>query len=454
MADPPVLWTPPDELVDVVHDDPLHALGVRRARAAASTTYEDLWQWSVDDLEAFWSSIWTFFDVTADAAPMRVLGSREMPGAEWFPGVELSYAEHVFRGKDDDEVAILFDGEGREAGQWTWGELRAQTARARAGPEAPRRGPRRPRRRLHRQRARRRSPPSWPRRRWARSGRAARPTSACAPSSTASRRSSRRSCSPSTATTTAASTSTSPTSSRSCARSCRRSADTVDPRAGLVRRRGAGRADLRARAVRPPAVGPLLQRHDRPAEGDRARAGRDPARAPQEAAPAPGRARRRPRVLVHHHGLDDVELPHVRPAHAGGDRALRRQPRLPGHGPAVGPRRADADDDVRDERRLPARLHEGGRRAGRGPRPQPRCAPSARPARRCRPRASSGSTTSSARRRGCSRPPAGRTSARPSWAARRSSPSSSASCSAARWAPRSRPSTRRATRSSTRSASS
>jgi acetoacetyl-CoA synthetase len=56
-----------------------------------------------------------------------------MPGARWFEGTNLSYAEHVFRGKDDDEVAILFEAEGGEAGEWTWGELRRQTARARAG---------------------------------------------------------------------------------------------------------------------------------------------------------------------------------------------------------------------------------------------------------------------------------------------------------------------------------
>jgi acetoacetyl-CoA synthetase len=56
-----------------------------------------------------------------------------MPRAEWFPGTTLSYAEHVFRGKEDHETAILFDGEGRDAGEWTWRELRAQTARARAG---------------------------------------------------------------------------------------------------------------------------------------------------------------------------------------------------------------------------------------------------------------------------------------------------------------------------------
>jgi acetoacetyl-CoA synthetase len=95
--------------------------------------YEELWQWSVDDLEAFWSSIWRYFDVQADAAPVRVLGSREMPGAEWFPDVNLSYAEHVFRGKEDGEVAILFEGEAREPGEWTWGELRRQVSRVRAG---------------------------------------------------------------------------------------------------------------------------------------------------------------------------------------------------------------------------------------------------------------------------------------------------------------------------------
>src|SRR4051812_43107568 len=117
-ADPPVLWTPPQELIDACTLTKFAdwvGLGFN--------DYEELWRWSVDDLEAFWSSVWRFFDVMSDAPPLRVLGSREMPGAEWFPGVNLSYAEHVFRGKDDRETAILFDGEGREAGEWTWADL-------------------------------------------------------------------------------------------------------------------------------------------------------------------------------------------------------------------------------------------------------------------------------------------------------------------------------------------
>ena len=105
---------------------------------------------------------------------------------------------------------------------------------------------------------------------------------------------------------------------------------------------GGGAAGVRAAALRPPAVGALQLGHHRPAEGDRALAGRHPARAPEEAEPAPRRPARRPRVLVHHHRLDDVELPRGRAAHARRDRALRRQPRPPGPRRAVGPGRADA----------------------------------------------------------------------------------------------------------------
>ena len=62
-----------------------------------------------------------------------MLGDRSMPGAEWFPGSRLSYAEHLFRGKDDDAVAIRHASELRDAGELTWGELRDQTARIAAG---------------------------------------------------------------------------------------------------------------------------------------------------------------------------------------------------------------------------------------------------------------------------------------------------------------------------------
>ncbi len=96
-------------------------------RGLAFSGYGDLWEWSVRDLEAFWASIWDFFDVQASRPYAQVLGRREMPGAEWFPGAELSYAEHVFRGKRSDQVALVSASELRELGELTWGELRQLT---------------------------------------------------------------------------------------------------------------------------------------------------------------------------------------------------------------------------------------------------------------------------------------------------------------------------------------
>jgi hypothetical protein len=74
-----------------------------------------------------------------------------------------------------------------------------------------------------------------------------------------------------------------------------------------------------------------------------------------------------PPLLVHDHRLDDVELPDRRAAHPGLDRPLRRQPRDPRHGRALGPGGAHRDDHLRDQRGVHRRLHEGRRGTGQGP---------------------------------------------------------------------------------------
>jgi len=104
-----------------------------RSRGLRFEAYRDLWQWSVDDVEAFWGSIAEFFDVRFEVPGSGVLGNREMPGAQWFPGARLSYAEHIFRGKRDEEVALFHASELRELDQWTWGSLRAHTAAIASG---------------------------------------------------------------------------------------------------------------------------------------------------------------------------------------------------------------------------------------------------------------------------------------------------------------------------------
>jgi acetoacetyl-CoA synthetase len=95
--------------------------------------YDALWRWSVDDLDNFWRAIWDFFEVQADGDPSPTLGSREMPGAQWFPNASLNYAEHVFALKGGSAPAILHASELRELGEVTWDELRERVAACAAG---------------------------------------------------------------------------------------------------------------------------------------------------------------------------------------------------------------------------------------------------------------------------------------------------------------------------------
>ena len=134
MSDAPVmLWEPSEErIASATLTRYMEWLAVERG--LAFDAYADLWQWSVDSVEEFWASIVSFFDVRFAEGGDVVLADRSMPGAVWFPGSRISYAEHVFRGKDDAAVAIRHASEVRpELGSWTWGELRSQTASIAAG---------------------------------------------------------------------------------------------------------------------------------------------------------------------------------------------------------------------------------------------------------------------------------------------------------------------------------
>jgi acetoacetyl-CoA synthetase len=129
---PEKLWEPPAELVERARlTEYMRWLGAERGLELDG--YDELWRWSVEDIEGFWASIWDFFEVQADGGYDGVLGKREMPGAEWFAGARLNYAEHVFTNKEDAEPAILHASELRELDQLSWGELRAQVAAVAAG---------------------------------------------------------------------------------------------------------------------------------------------------------------------------------------------------------------------------------------------------------------------------------------------------------------------------------
>lgn len=105
----------------------------RLMREVGVEDYQALWRWSVDDIGRFWGTVWERYDIQADGDPTRVLVDSTMPGATWFPDVQLSFAEHVFRGKKGDAIAIRAWSELGPQGDWTWDRLAEETRRIRAG---------------------------------------------------------------------------------------------------------------------------------------------------------------------------------------------------------------------------------------------------------------------------------------------------------------------------------
>jgi acetoacetyl-CoA synthetase len=132
------MWEPPFEALE--HSEMARFMRwAGERRGARFEGYEELWRWSVGDVEGFWAAIWDFCGVRASRPYERVLDSHRMPGAHWFLGAELNYAENLMRGaaagapERAGEVAVVHCSELREDGQLTWGELSAQVAAAAAG---------------------------------------------------------------------------------------------------------------------------------------------------------------------------------------------------------------------------------------------------------------------------------------------------------------------------------
>src|SRR5215216_2043031 len=122
MPEGQLLWTP---------SDPDASEMARFMRARGFSDYHELWRWSVEDLDGFWGALWEWFEI--DSPYDRVMASRDMPGAEWFPGAELSYAERLFRAARPGETAIVHATELSPLAEMTWDELADQVARCAAG---------------------------------------------------------------------------------------------------------------------------------------------------------------------------------------------------------------------------------------------------------------------------------------------------------------------------------
>jgi acetoacetyl-CoA synthetase len=129
-----LLWTPgPDE---VARANLTAFTGwLARERNLRFPGYDALWQWSVTDLAGFWQAIWDYFGVTSASPPSAVLADPGMPGARWFPGARLNYAEHVLAAQRPGTDALLYCGEATPLAGLPWqtfaGQVRLLATRLR-----------------------------------------------------------------------------------------------------------------------------------------------------------------------------------------------------------------------------------------------------------------------------------------------------------------------------------
>jgi acetoacetyl-CoA synthetase len=119
------LWMPPRGLVESCNITKF-ARHVRTTHGLDLTDYEALWRWSVSDLPGFWAAIWEFFGLDAISDYDDVLDSAGMPGARWFSGAHVNFADRLLAVGGENDPAIVSVDESGNATEHTRAELRAQ----------------------------------------------------------------------------------------------------------------------------------------------------------------------------------------------------------------------------------------------------------------------------------------------------------------------------------------
>lgn len=126
-----ILWQPSEERIKntnmynfIQYVNGRHSLSI--------TNFPELYQWSIDNITDFWAAMWDFADIIHSKPYDQVVDDlSKMPGARWFTGAKLNFAENLLRYRDDQD-AIIFKGENQPSRKLTYAELYDQVARVAA----------------------------------------------------------------------------------------------------------------------------------------------------------------------------------------------------------------------------------------------------------------------------------------------------------------------------------
>ena len=123
---PRLLWSPSEELIK--QSNLTHFMDwLKEDRGTTFGSYQDLWEWSTQNLAAFWESLWKYFNITYEGS-YQVLSGDRMPHFKWFQGARINYAEHVFKNFSEVAPAIVYQSETKPLKEISWRELKEKVA--------------------------------------------------------------------------------------------------------------------------------------------------------------------------------------------------------------------------------------------------------------------------------------------------------------------------------------
>ena len=122
-----LLWTPSEEDIRAANISN-YMTWLSETEGLNFESYNDLWRWSITSIEDFWRSIWNYFDIRALKQPKAILSNENMPGAQWFSGARLNYAENFFSRANWKQPAIVYCDESGTHTAVSWQELHTKTA--------------------------------------------------------------------------------------------------------------------------------------------------------------------------------------------------------------------------------------------------------------------------------------------------------------------------------------
>jgi acetoacetyl-CoA synthetase len=120
MSDRKLLWKPGEEMLK-------NANLTTYMKSVGFSDYSSLWKWSVENVDEFWESLLSYFDIIYDGSYQKA-ATGAMPHVKWFEGISLNFAEHVFRKSNNHSPAIIWGSETIEPREISWKELKEKVA--------------------------------------------------------------------------------------------------------------------------------------------------------------------------------------------------------------------------------------------------------------------------------------------------------------------------------------